>query len=47
MKEYEVEINGVPHTLLLDEEDAKRYPDAKPKGSAASKAPAAPKAPKA
>lgn len=43
MKEYEVEINGVKHTLLLDEEDAKRYPGAKPAGS---KTPA-PKAPKA
>lgn len=28
MKEYEVEINGVKHTLLLDPEDAKRYGDA-------------------
>jgi len=25
MKEYEVEINGVKHTMLLDSEDAKRY----------------------
>lgn len=29
MDEYEVQINGLPHTLLLDKESAKRYPDAK------------------
>jgi len=29
MREYEVIINGMPHTLQLDEEGAKRYPDAK------------------
>ena len=30
MKEYEVTINGLPHTLMLDAEGAKQYPDAKP-----------------
>jgi hypothetical protein len=25
MNEYEVEVHGVKHTMLLDEEDAKRY----------------------
>lgn len=28
--EYTVEIGGLEHTVLLSEEDAKRYPDAKP-----------------
>lgn len=28
MKAYEVEINGVTHTLQLSAEDAKKYPDA-------------------
>jgi hypothetical protein len=27
---YEVDIDGLTHTLLLDEEDVKRYPGAKP-----------------
>ena len=27
MKEYEVEINGIKHTLLLTPEDAERYGD--------------------
>ena len=27
---YEVDIDGLTHTLLLDEEDAKRYSGAKP-----------------
>ena len=27
MKEYEVEINGLKHTMLLDADDAKRYGD--------------------
>jgi hypothetical protein len=29
MREYEVEINGMPHTLQLDEEGLKQYPNAK------------------
>jgi hypothetical protein len=28
MDEYEIEINGVPHTVQLSDEDAKRYGDA-------------------
>jgi hypothetical protein len=27
MDEYTVTINGIDHTMLLDEEDAKRYGD--------------------
>lgn len=27
MREYEVQIGGLPHTLLLDDETAKRYGD--------------------
>lgn len=30
MREYEVTINELPHTLQLNEEDAKRWPGAKP-----------------
>lgn len=30
LKEYEVQINGLPHTLLLSDEDAKLYETAKP-----------------
>lgn len=26
-KEYVVDINGIPHTMLLDEQDVKRYGD--------------------
>lgn len=34
MKEYTVEINGIEHALLLEEEDQKaRFPDAKPTGN--------------
>lgn len=36
MREYEVQIGGVPHTLQLDDEDAKRYPGAKPVTKAAA-----------
>lgn len=42
MKEYVVLISGVEHTLLLDDEDVQRYPDAKP-----AKRPAKPSAPSA
>jgi hypothetical protein len=34
MNLYEVELNGIVHTLQLSAEDAKRYPDAKKVGSA-------------
>jgi hypothetical protein len=34
MNLYEVELNGIVHTLQLTAEDAKRYPDAKKVGSA-------------
>jgi hypothetical protein len=30
LKKYEVTIGGLPHTVELDEEDAKRYRTAKP-----------------
>lgn len=30
VKEYEVTINGLTHTLMLDAEAAKQYSDAKP-----------------
>ena len=42
MKEYEVTINGLPHTLMLDAEGAKQYPGAKAVESKQNKA-AAPK----
>jgi len=29
VKEYEVQINGLPHTLMLDAESVKQYPGAK------------------
>ena len=37
-KEYEVDINGVKHTLLLTPEDAERYSDVKELKAPANKA---------
>jgi len=34
MQEYVVTIGGVEHTMLLSDEDAKRYGDAAKKGKA-------------
>jgi hypothetical protein len=34
MNEYEIELNGIKHTLQLDAEDAKKYEGAKKVGSA-------------
>lgn len=34
LTEHEVLINGVPHTLLLSDEDAERYETAEPKSKA-------------
>jgi hypothetical protein len=40
LKQYEVEINGLPHTLQLSDEDAKQYKDAKEvKATKAAQAP--------
>jgi len=39
MNEYEIEINGIPHTVLLSDEDAKKYGDgAKPVSEKAKRA---------
>lgn len=35
LKEYDVEINGITHTLQLNASDAKQYKDAKPHKAAA------------
>lgn len=40
VKQYEVEIGGVVHTLQLDAEDVKRYPGAKEVTAKAADAPA-------
>jgi len=42
MDEYTVQINGMPHTLLLDKEGLKMYPDAEPVKKANTKQASAP-----
>lgn len=38
LKEYDIEINGITHTLQLSDEDRKNYKDAKPHKAAAAPA---------
>lgn len=39
MNEYEIEINGIKHTVLLSDEDAKKYGDAAAPVAEKAKAP--------